>query len=274
VRTADGRIVWQKRSAQTVPPAAGRAPTEATAGASQLPAWATRPAPPEALITQPLIPSRLAPLEAAADADEAGVPVRKRSRHLEPAMLSPALLADDHRFLRGNLTHALLEHLPGVPQRGWSAAAEAFLARQGAQLTAKARREVAAETLAILRDPELAPLFGPESRAEVPIVAQFTAPDGSGPALRLTGKIDRLVKTERSVLILDYKTNRPPPADPRSVADAYLFQLAAYRLGVAQIFPDLPVEAAILWTDGPRLMRMPADLLDAYQGRLWEQAPA
>jgi ATP-dependent helicase/nuclease subunit A len=76
------------------------------------------------------------------------------------------------------------------------------------------------------------------------------------------------------VLILDYKTNRPPPADPQSVAEAYLFQLAAYSLGVAQIFPALKIEAAILWTDGPRLMKMPADLLDTYQSRLWEQAPA
>ena len=91
--------------------------------------------------------------------------------------------------------------------------------------------------------------------------------------LRLTGKIDRLVKTDRSVLILDYKTNRPPPADPQSVADAYLFQLAAYRLGVGRIFPGMKIEAAILWTDGPRLMKMPADLLDTFQSRLWERAP-
>ena len=187
--------------------------------------------------------------------------------------LSPSQMADDSRFVRGNLTHALLEHLPQVPQRGWAAAAEAFLARQGAQLTAKTHREVAAETLAILQDPVLAALFGPDSRAEVPIAAEFRHPDGTGPALRLTGKIDRLVKTDESVLILDYKTNRPPPADPQSVADAYLFQLAAYRLGVGRIFPGMRIEAAILWTDGPRLMKMPDDLLDTYQSRLWERTP-
>jgi ATP-dependent helicase/nuclease subunit A len=183
-------------------------------------------------------------------------------------------MAGDSRFVRGNLTHALLEHLPQVPHQGWGAAAEAFLARQGTQLTPKSRRQVAAETLAILQDPALAALFGPDSRAEVPIAAEFPHPDGTGPALRLTGKIDRLVKTATSVLILDYKTNRPPPAEPESVADAYLFQLAAYRLGVGRIFPGTTIEAAILWTDGPRLMKMPSTLLDAYEARLWEQAPA
>jgi ATP-dependent helicase/nuclease subunit A len=226
-------------------------------------------APRQPVLTQPLVPSRLAPLE---PREDPGAPADKRRRR-EPAVLSPARLADDQRFLRGNLTHALLEHLPDVPQRGWAAAAEAFLARHGTQLTADARRQVAVETLAILQDEVLAPLFGPGSRAEVPIVAELAPPDGNGPALVLTGKIDRLLKTDRSVLILDYKTNRPPPAAPQSVAEAYLFQLAAYRLGVAQIFPALRIEAAILWTDGPRLMKMPADLLDTYQSRLWEQAP-
>ena len=55
--------------------------------------------------------------------------------------------------------------------------------------------------------------------------------------------------------IVDYKTNRPPPADAAHVAEAYLFQLAAYRLGVARVFPGIPVRAAILWTDGPKIGR-------------------
>ena len=134
----DGRTVWQLSSPQTVPPAAGKARADETAGAAPLPAWANTPAPPEPLVTQPLIPSRLAPLEAAAAAAEPTVAPPPRRRHIEPAVLSPSQLADDGRFLRGNLTHALLEHLPAVPPRGWAAAAEAFLARHGTQLTAKA----------------------------------------------------------------------------------------------------------------------------------------
>jgi ATP-dependent helicase/nuclease subunit A len=189
-------------------------------------------------------------------------------------MLPPAALAEDARFLRGTLTHALLEHLPGVSRPRWADAAQVFLATRATQLSARMRQEIAAETLAVLEDPAFAPLFGPESRAEVAIAAEIPSPAGSGPALRLTGKIDRLVKSDRRVLILDYKTNRPPPAKPADVAAAYLFQLAAYRLGVARIFPKLKVEAALLWTDGPRIMKLPDELLDAYQSRLWQQAPA
>ena len=45
--------------------------------------------------------------------------------------------------------------------------------------------------------------------------------------------------------------------------EAYLLQLAAYRLAVALVYPGRQVRAALLWTDGPRLMEVPAALLDA-----------
>ena len=81
--------------------------------------------------------------------------------------------------------------------------------------------------------------------------------------------------TSDSILIVDYKTNRPPPTDPADVADAYLLQLAAYRLAVGRIFAQhRRVRAAILWTDGPRIMEIPPQRLDAYQQRLWQLDPA
>jgi len=60
----------------------------------------------------------------------------------------------------------------------------------------------------------------------------------------------------------------------RQVAEAYLLQLAAYRLAVSHIFAQQPVRAAILWTDGPRIMEIPGDMLDAAQQRLWQLDPA
>ena len=164
----------------------------------------------------------------------------------------------------------MLEHLPGLPQPSWRAAAEAFLAGRATQLPAETRRDIAAETLAVLQDPALASLFGPQSRAEVAIAAEVPHPVRPGTVLRLTGKIDRLVQDGQSVIIVDYKTNRPPPASPDGVAEAYLLQLAAYRLGVAQVFPGLRVRAAILWTHGPRIMEIAAQVLDEYEQKLWQ----
>jgi ATP-dependent helicase/nuclease subunit A len=79
----------------------------------------------------------------------------------------------------------------------------------------------------------------------------------------LAGQIDRLVVTPTSVLIVDYKTLRPAPASEREVPALYLDQLAAYRAAVEAIYPGREVRAALLWTDGPRLMPVsPAALAD------------
>jgi len=243
----------------------------AAAGAMRLPDWAKQAAPAEPLLTVPLSPSRLAPLETDEEGDPKEAPHR---RYAEPPPLGPLALADESRFLRGTLIHALLEHLPTLPQEGWAEAAEAFVEARGDALPRAARKAIVAETLAVLREPAFAALFGPDSRAEVAIAAEVPRPDGTGPALRLTGKIDRLARDGDSVLIVDYKTNRPPPDAPDRVADAYLLQLAAYRLCVGRIFPGRRVRAAILWTDGPRIMEIPQATLDSYQHSLWQLDPA
>jgi ATP-dependent helicase/nuclease subunit A len=163
----------------------------------------------------------------------------------------------------------LLEHLPTLPKERWATAAEAFISGRGRQLAAAVRKGIVTETLAILRDPAFAALFGPEARAEVAIVAEVPHPSGRGPALRLAGKIDRLVRDLDSILIVDYKTNRPPPTKVEQVAAAYLFQLAAYRLALREIYAGRRVKTALLWTDGPRIMPIPDLLLDEFTGRLW-----
>lgn len=267
----DGRVVRRLASAQTAKPEPSTAKSAASATSRPLPAWAKTLAPRAPLSRVPLAPSRLAPLET----DPQGEPVaRPPGRLAEPSTLPPTALAEDGRFLRGTLTHGLLEHLPALPRQDWTAAAEAFVARAGAQLPRNVRKSIVEETLAVLRDPQFAPLFGPTSRAEVAIVADVPDDRGRGPSLRLAGKIDRLVQDGDTIWIVDYKTNRPPPKDVAQVAEAYVLQLAAYRLAVQRIFPGLHVRAAILWTDGPRIMEIPAVALQAQQQRLWQREQA
>ena len=58
--------------------------------------------------------------------------------------------------------------------------------------------------------PELAALFGPGSRAEVPLAGMV------GDQV-VFGQVDRLAVTADAVLVIDYKTNRAPPATPAEV---------------------------------------------------------
>jgi ATP-dependent helicase/nuclease subunit A len=235
------------------------------------PEWWSRRAPAEPQLAMPLAPSRLAPLET----DEEGEIVEpKRVALAEPATPAASAVIDNKRFLRGTLTHALLEHLPGLPATHWDKAAASYLDVRAGELTPATRRTIAAEALAVLRDKTFAPIFGPDSQAEVPVVAEIPRPHGKGPPLRLTGQIDRLVRIGDRVLIVDYKTNRPPPREVEGVAEAYLYQMAAYRLAMLRIFEGCQVSAAILWTDGARIMDIPDQLLDTYAAKLWTLDPA
>ncbi len=126
--------------------------------------------------------------------------------------------------------------------------------------------------MAVLDDPRFAEAFGPDSRAEVPLAAEIPPPSGKGPPLRINGQIDRLVARGNEVLIVDFKSNRRAPQAAGDIPEAYLLQLAAYRLAVSRIIPEKSVSAALLWTEVPALMPVPTELLDQVAARLWTAA--
>jgi ATP-dependent helicase/nuclease subunit A len=75
--------------------------------------------------------------------------------------------------------------------------------------------------------------------------------------------------TPERVLIVDFKSVRPAPAGAADVPAIYLRQLATYRAALGRIYRDRRIDCAILWTDGPRLMPIAADVLGVHlPGRL------
>jgi len=218
---------------QTAPPVRDAAAfTELKLGA--VPAWLNRPPPDEPDPPKPLLPSQ---------------PVGS-----EPATLSPLAYAGRDRFKRGLLVHRLLQTLPELPRDERDSAARRFLALPVHALDPDEQDEIRRETLSVIEAPEFALLWGENAQAEVPVVGLI-----GGHAL--SGQIDRLVATESQVLIVDYKTVRPPPDSDADVAPLYLQQLAIYRAALERIYPDRPIACAILWTAGPRLMPISPDLL-------------
>ncbi len=156
---------------------------------------------------------------------------------------------------RGQMVHRLLQALPDVPPAEREDAALRWLARRDGETSEEARRDVVDETLAVVGDPRFADLFGPDSRAEVPLV-------GLMGDLVISGQVDRLVVGDGVVRIVDFKTNRPPPDRPEGVHRTHVRQMAAYRALLSQLFPDHRVECLLLWTDGPRMMELPEALLE------------
>ncbi len=205
----------------------------APAAAEPLPAWAGAPPPAEPAPPRVLVPSR--PSEP------------------EPALISPLGGDRGHRFRRGLHTHTLLLFLPDLPPEARGEAGRRFLARPVLGLSEAQQRSILEETLAVMGAPEFAPLFAPGSRAEVPVAGVVAGAEGPE---AISGQVDRLALEGDRVLVVDYKTNRPPPEREAEVPAVYLRQMAAYRALLAEIYPDRRVDCFLLWTDGPRLMHI------------------
>jgi len=177
----------------------------------------------------------------------------------EPPTRSPLAPEVGTAAERGRLIHRLLQSLPNLALTERAEACRRFLARPALTLSPEACEEITAATLAVMDSADFGPVFGPGSRAEVPIAGALPV---SGAVL--SGQIDRLVVTDDAVLAVDYKTGRGAPATPADAPAPYLRQMAAYRAGLRLIYPGHRIHCGLLWTEQPALMALPNALLDAH----------
>jgi ATP-dependent helicase/nuclease subunit A len=168
------------------------------------------------------------------------------------------------RYRRGEIIHRLLQILPDIAPMLRRGAATRLLAAQ-TELTDAQRDEMAAAAFGVLDDPAFAPVFAPGSRPEVAIAG--TAPQLPSD-LHISGRVDRLFVGETRILVADFKTNRPAPRRIEDADPAYVLQMALYWAVLKALFPERKVEAALVWTDGPKLMTIPEELLAASLVRL------
>lgn len=209
---------------------------------ADIPGWARAAAPLEPRPLRPLAPSQLG------EREELSVPL--------PPPLPPAALAAE----RGRLMHALFERLPPVAPPARREAGARWLARNAAAFDAAVQAAMLDAVLAVLDDPAHAHLFGEGSLAEVPFSALVEG-------RVIAGTVDRLLVTADAVHILDFKTGGHVPQGPDDVPGGYVKQMAAYAAAMAVVFPGHAVTASLLFTSGPRLIDLPAALIEANKPR-------
>jgi ATP-dependent helicase/nuclease subunit A len=159
---------------------------------------------------------------------------------------------------RGRLMHLLLQYLPGIAARHRCDTALAFLAARAPGLNDTARQNLAGEVLEMIAMPELAGLFGPDSKVEVPVAGRIAA---GWRTIEVAGHVDRIGENQKEILAADYKTGAPCPLD--GTPAEYLAQMALYRAVLAPLWPDKPLRMLLIWTAGPRVVWLPAGMLDA-----------
>ncbi|HEX7821568.1 MAG TPA: PD-(D/E)XK nuclease family protein, partial [Sphingobium sp.] len=155
---------------------------------------------------------------------------------------------------RGTALHALFERLPDVVPLQRRAVADRWLERQGGFTDPPERAVMIGEALAVIDDPAFAALFGSQALAEAPIAATVGG-------IVVAGTIDRLLIEKDRVLLVDFKTGLRVPADAGAVPSGHLRQMAAYAAALEVIFPGRVIEAALLYTAGPRFIPLDPGLL-------------
>ncbi len=231
MRPPDGASQTREKLAAALPGWAGSAPD-----------WRAAPAPKEQAGPERIVPSRVVE-----ENSRAALAVSPLAGPQAPAAKRAAALA------RGTAVHALLQHLPGLPESARQGAALAYLAAQPA-LAAEAG-EICASVLKILHDPALEPLFGPGSGAEMPLAGVVSGREVGGVA-------DRVFIGPEEIIVADYKTDRSPPLDAAGIPEKYCLQLAAYRAVLRQIHPGRPVRCVLVWTARAQAMAVPEAALD------------
>lgn len=237
---------WQDGAPQMPAPAA--AASAATRSPEPEPDWLRSPVPPEPEV------EALSPSGALRAADGARVP--------------PPRLADAQARRRGILIHALLQHLPRVEPARREAAGLAFVRSRAPGLPRAAPHAIVRSVLRIIDDPDLAPLFSPDARAEVALSGRVRA---AGAERAVQGRVDRLAVTADVVRIADFKTGRPPEPDaPLPAAEAG--QIALYARLLAQIYPGRTIQPILVWTSGPVIRTLGPDDVAAALDRVGIEA--
>ncbi len=243
VAESDGtELVLRYRLADVAPAAMAPEPTLQQSEPRGLPSWLRQEAPPE-------VP-RAAPLSPSSAFDE----------EINRASRGATAIDRQHALDRGRIVHRLLQSLPDIPPARRSEAAERYLGGPAAKdFSADERTAMRQQVFTLIDGKEFADVFAPGSRAEVPIVGYI--PRGGDQPLGVSGQVDRLVAGD-AVLIADYKTDSAVPQRHDDAPSAYVAQLALYRAVISRLYPGRTVRAALIFTNGPALLEVPAASMD------------
>ncbi|MCE7797045.1 double-strand break repair helicase AddA [Sphingobium sufflavum] len=226
------RRLWTGRRADK-PALAAETILHAPVEPVELPDWLHRAAPAEARPPRPLAPSA----------------------QVEDVLpYAPPTQGQLQAVKRGTALHALFERLPAVLPLQRRAVADRWLERQGGFPDPAERAMMIDQVSAVIDDPAFADLFGGRALAEAPVAATVNG-------VVIAGTIDRLLVEKDRVLLVDFKTGMRVPADANAVPPGHVRQMAAYAAALEVIFPGRRIEAALLYTTGPRFILLDPLLL-------------
>ncbi len=154
--------------------------------------------------------------------------------------------SNDRSLEKGRLIHRMLQALPDIPAEERAEAAKRYAERAARFWPASERQVLIDSVLKLLQDQRLHAVFAVHAQAEISIMGTLTL---EGREYAVSGRIDRLAVLSDSVVILDYKTNRVPPASEETIPFSHKAQLAIYREILKPLYPAMRIDCMLIYTE-------------------------
>ena len=154
--------------------------------------------------------------------------------------------ADEDGSARGATIHRILELITDTNKITRACVTQHITEEFGEAITSESLNQWLDEAYTLINTPSLMPLFD---------ASQFHTAHNEMPihfhdaGHRVAGIIDRLVVTDSTVVIIDYKTHRNVNhSNMAHYAEQYRSQMSLYQRGVEQIWPEKKVTSLLLFT--------------------------
>lgn len=177
-------------------------------------------------------------------------PLTPSKQEDEPAVISPLHIVDNSiLYRRGTIIHKLLQFIPDIDKKKQTSAIEKYIKNIAPDFSEEESLKICNEVMSLINNPDFGIVFSQNSQAEVPIMGEV------GGKI-ISGQIDRLIITDKKIIVVDYKTNRNTPKTITDVPDGYFSQLSAYKSLLQKIYPQKEIETYILWTNTASMMKI------------------
>ena len=147
--------------------------------------------------------------------------------------------------IRGKLIHKILEVIGknSKEDKEWLMNLSKKIVANEAFLNKESQIEILEMINKFLSSEQFGNLFSGEIKCEVPIIGEINNQV-------VNARIDLLVITENSILIIDYKTDK---VAPNKISSEYSQQLKIYEKLMKNLYPKHQIRSAILWLESLRI---------------------
>ncbi|APO72891.1 double-strand break repair helicase AddA type protein [Rhizobium etli 8C-3] len=152
----------------------------------------------------------------------------------------------DRSLEKGRLIHRMLQTLPDIVPAERADAAARYASRAARFWPETERQRLVDLVLKLLSEDSLQEVFAVHTQPEVSIMGTLIL---KGRHYAVSGRVDRLAVFDDRVVVLDYKTNRVPPATATDIPFAHQAQLAIYREILAPLYPGKRIDCMLVYTE-------------------------